>query len=229
MKRAAPSGKLSASAPGWRCSFARCRHVQKVSASVRSSSSNRRERDVGVVRLLFHQCARGHENRGGDVRGGDAVVHVVHRFFDDGDPRRLAQALTGFRMTWCGCAQHPTVRWCRRSDDVDGRVVRGSTGSLVGPGSAPVFTVQHVRRVHLCARRNASARVPPDPARLRCAACRRTAGGGEDFDTWPANAVDQLANARRGRGGAALDREKALVMRDGNLDRLCKVRRCRCV
>ena len=169
-------------------------------------------RHVGVVGFHFDQRAGGDEQAGGNVLGGDAVVHVAEGFFDDAFRIDVVEPLAGFHDQRADARDVQRQPAAVGGDHVDAaRRCRGFGRFGVGrtnPGS--LLAVQHVVAGDLVL---ASPHQGELHQILYLLDVDGAAGGHAPLvgaGHLLRQLRDDVPDAGRRRGGASLDRQKRL-------------------
>ena len=169
-------------------------------------------RYVGVVGFHFDQCACRDEQARGDVLGGDAVVHVGQCFVDDAFGIDILESLAGLYDQRADAGNVQRLPAAAGGDDVDAARGGGRVGGL-GAGGAnpgPPLAVEHVVAGDLVFARPHQGQLHQVLNLLDVDG----AAGGHAPLVGAGHLVRQLRDdvpdPRRGRGSAALDRQKRL-------------------
>ena len=172
-------------------------------------------RDVGVVRLLLDQGARRHDEGRAHVLRRDAVVHVRARLGDDAPRIHVMQALAGLADQRFDAA-HVEELAVRAGEGEAGH--RRLFGTLpLRPDARAFLPVEHVvpRHLVLAGAHQRQLHLILDVLDVDRAAGREPPL--EDAGHLKGQGRDLFADARGGRGRAALHREKGLRHRDFDL------------
>jgi hypothetical protein len=176
--------------------------------------------DIGVVRLLLHQRARGHHRGERQLGLADTVIDVA---VDFGDHRRGVDAVEGGAGLVDDQRQSRGVerRFCAIGQRHMNDGAAGGPGLLrrllLGALSRPFIAVQHIgaRDFVMFAAHQRQLDLVLDILDMEGAAFAHPPR--QRIDDFIRQALDDLVHAARGGGAVALDREKRLGHRDRDL------------